>query len=245
MLTLPSSHDEGVRMRSFGKLLGQSRETYALTVLLLSQEPAESKLAGLESSIGTRDLEQADASRLLRRLERVLAELDRLYRYLRLVTAPLQPKRLDLECVEEEAACDFAARLRFIHAVDRTIRNEMGEEGFGANQLASGLAMSRAQLYRKFEAFDLPSPAQLILQYRLEHACTLLRQDDLSVTSVAFEVGFNSLSHFSRTFRARFGQPPSEWRSAKRAAVPQRAKDTDPQESEMRRQAVRSGDPVA
>ena len=45
----------------------------------------------------------------------------------------------------------------------------------------------------------------------------LLRETDRSVTEICFDVGFNSLGTFSRTFRAIVGEPPSAYRARFRA----------------------------
>ncbi|MCG8460149.1 MAG: helix-turn-helix transcriptional regulator [Holophagales bacterium] len=193
--------------------MNQSPTTYALTILLLSRGSIDSQIDRLECLLETRALDHADARRLLRRLERVLVESKQLYRFLRLLTEPLEAAGCERGGTGSETAGHLSARLGFLARVDRVVQRGMEDETFDANQLAKSLAMSRAQLYRKFVAFDLPTPAQLILRSRLERASTLLRLGDLSVTSVAFEVGFKSVSHFSRAFRAHFGLAPSQWRA--------------------------------
>ncbi|MGD7651673.1 MAG: helix-turn-helix domain-containing protein [Verrucomicrobiales bacterium] len=46
---------------------------------------------------------------------------------------------------------------------------------------------------------------------RIEGACELLREPDARVTEVAFDVGYQSLSHFAKAFRVETGSTPSEW----------------------------------
>src|SRR5205823_2464222 len=53
---------------------------------------------------------------------------------------------------------------------------------------------------------------------RIRHAMRLLATTDLTVTGVAFEVGFRDLSHFERVFRRRRQQTPSQYRAEARAA---------------------------
>jgi AraC-like DNA-binding protein len=47
-------------------------------------------------------------------------------------------------------------------------------------------------------------------------ACSKALRDPLqqtrSISEIAYSSGFNDLSHFNKTFRARFGMPPSQWR---------------------------------
>jgi transcriptional regulator GlxA family with amidase domain len=53
---------------------------------------------------------------------------------------------------------------------------------------------------------------QYVLRLRLEHAMKLLIQTEKSVTAIAFESGFDELSHFHHRFKAAFGQPPMLYR---------------------------------
>jgi AraC-like DNA-binding protein len=55
------------------------------------------------------------------------------------------------------------------------------------------------------------STHELVRELRLQRAAELLTRHAGNVAEVAFEVGFNNLSHFARVFRERFGVPPSEY----------------------------------
>jgi AraC family transcriptional regulator, exoenzyme S synthesis regulatory protein ExsA len=59
------------------------------------------------------------------------------------------------------------------------------------------------------------SPGKWLLDRRLECAASLLRTTDMSVTETMLECGFEDLSHFSRTFKERFGEPPSTYRTVR------------------------------
>ncbi|MBO9660199.1 MAG: helix-turn-helix domain-containing protein, partial [Chitinophagaceae bacterium] len=53
------------------------------------------------------------------------------------------------------------------------------------------------------------SPGKWLMEKRLNHAHHLLANMGRTVAEAAFESGFESYSHFSRSFRARFGYPPT------------------------------------
>jgi AraC-like DNA-binding protein len=52
---------------------------------------------------------------------------------------------------------------------------------------------------------------EYIRNYRLEKAEELLRNKAGTVSEIAYQVGFESLSYFSRMFLERFGKTPSDW----------------------------------
>ena len=74
--------------------------------------------------------------------------------------------------------------------------------------------MSRSAFAERFaEAVGRP-PMDWVRAVRLERAAELLRTTDLDTETIAHRVGFASRSHFSQTFTATFGAPPTEHRRA-------------------------------
>jgi AraC-like DNA-binding protein len=120
------------------------------------------------------------------------------------VTPPIAARQ---PTAELSPSSDEAFLARALAVIDE----HLGDEEFGVDELACQLAVSRSQLYRRLEGTTDASPAQLLLECRLERAARLLAVVD-TVSEVAHAVGFKSLSHFSQRFRERFGVPPSSWR---------------------------------
>lgn len=69
--------------------------------------------------------------------------------------------------------------------------------------------MSRASLHRHFSAITGLSPIQYQKQLRLQEARKLLLTGELSASNVAFAVGYESASQFSREYLRHFGAPPA------------------------------------
>ena len=84
--------------------------------------------------------------------------------------------------------------------------------------LARIAAVSEAHFIRTFRVVFGETPHRYLQRRRIERAMALLRDTELSVTSVCYRVGFSSLGTFSRTFRDLVGRSPSEYRL--QAAVP-------------------------
>ncbi len=55
--------------------------------------------------------------------------------------------------------------------------------------------------------------SQKLREIRIDRAATLLREGGCNVTEAAFEVGYNSLSHFTKAFVTEKGKRPSDWRA--------------------------------
>lgn len=72
--------------------------------------------------------------------------------------------------------------------------------------------MSLSSFKRKFKSIYQTTPLQYIQQKRLEKSRELLAISDLSISDVAYDCGFKSLSHFSKKFKEFYGISPSEFR---------------------------------
>jgi AraC family carnitine catabolism transcriptional activator len=86
------------------------------------------------------------------------------------------------------------------------------EEPRGIDDLAIRAGVSVRQLERLFAAALKKRPMGFYLDLRLERAERLINYSTLSVREVAVATGFSSLSQFSRSFKLKFGRPPSKWR---------------------------------
>ena len=101
----------------------------------------------------------------------------------------------------------------FIIKVNEIIEKSINDAGFGVLQLVHKLRMSRSQVFRKLKALTGKSIALYIRYYRLRKAKELLQTTDLNVSEIAYDVGFNNLSYFSRSFLEEFGTQPNATRN--------------------------------
>ena len=84
--------------------------------------------------------------------------------------------------------------------------------------LARTAHVSTAHFSRQFRATFGEPPHRYLQRRRVERAMELLRETEYSVTEICFNVGFNSLGTFSRTFNAIVGEAPSDYRARFREA---------------------------
>jgi AraC-like DNA-binding protein len=96
----------------------------------------------------------------------------------------------------------------------RYIIDHITDPELAPDTVAHALGMSVRYLHTLFRAEDT-SPFRWIMEQRLERAARLLsdpRETGLSVTTIAFGVGFKNASHFTRTFKNRYGVGPRDYR---------------------------------
>ena len=101
---------------------------------------------------------------------------------------------------------------KFLQNVIRIIHDDMSNDFFGSKHLSHSLQLSESQLYRKLKAVTGKSTAVFIRSVRLQKAKELILTSEKTIAEVAYEVGFNDPSWFSRAFREEFGFAPNETR---------------------------------
>ncbi|HSX92060.1 MAG TPA: AraC family transcriptional regulator [Hydrogenophaga sp.] len=81
-------------------------------------------------------------------------------------------------------------------------------EPLGVPELADIAHLSPSALHQHFKAVTSLTPLQYLKQLRLQEARRLLVTADMDAASVAFDIGYESPSQFSREYARQFGEPP-------------------------------------
>ncbi len=111
---------------------------------------------------------------------------------------------------EVEAEEDIKPRDKaFIERIYKIIDEHISEEDFGVSTLATELGMSRTSVFSKIKTLFGLSPQSFLNNYRLNIAMELLKAHEMNISEVAYKVGFSTLTGFSRSFKTKFGVPPS------------------------------------
>lgn len=100
----------------------------------------------------------------------------------------------------------------------RCIEMHLGDPEFCAEMLADAVHISRRRLDEIFVAALAKPVAGYIWERRLERAAQYLSdhsKNSRSITDVAFSNGFSDISHFSRTFKKKYGLTPSAYQKNK------------------------------
>ncbi len=99
----------------------------------------------------------------------------------------------------------------FLQKVGNYIEENIHEEGFRSENLAEAFHISTRQLSRKLKAISGSTTHEFIIRVKMEKAARLLKESNLNVSEVAFQVGFSEPSNFSRTFTRHFGCSPTKY----------------------------------
>jgi len=90
--------------------------------------------------------------------------------------------------------------------------SEHSREKLALSQVARAVNMSHFYFCKKFRLATGLHFTEFVCRTRIEKAKNLLLNPNLRVSEIAFEIGFNSLTHFNRSFKRVLGQSPTEYR---------------------------------
>lgn len=181
------------------RLKTDERTSHIPVILLTAKASMDSKLEGL--AIGADDyiVKPFEASELLARARNLIEnrlKLREKYRHSIALGTPDLPAS--------------SADERFLKKAITAVERHLSEAGYETATLAYELCMSRMNLNRKLHALTGHSTHAFIRTLRLHRAAQLLRQRSGTVSEIAFDVGFSSVSHFAKAFHEQFGEFPSE-----------------------------------
>jgi len=104
----------------------------------------------------------------------------------------------------------FSSNKSLIEKLTLIVIDNLQNEQFGVSELAQLAGISRSHLHRKLFLISEQSVSQFIREIRLKEAYKLLKSEDLTASEVAYKVGFNNPSYFSRCFHDFYGFPPGQ-----------------------------------
>ena len=190
---------DGIEMLE--KVKNDIRTSHVPVVMLTAKADIESRLAGLERGADAYLAKPVDERELHIQLKNLVDLRKRLYE--RYSSLGKIPETTDKFLKKED---EFILRVRQI------LESNLGDDEFGIDRLCNEMAVSHAQLYRKFKSLSNRTIGEYFKSIRLHKARELLLSTDLNVSEVTYIVGFKNISHFSREFTHEFGKPPSELR---------------------------------
>lgn len=100
---------------------------------------------------------------------------------------------------------------KFMERLMTIVESNLGKPDFHVKELATELGMSKAVLYKKFNALVKTPIGEFIKSMRLKKAAFMFTNDKKTVAEVTWEVGFTDLKHFSQEFKRTYGKSPSDF----------------------------------
>lgn len=190
-------------------LKNDQRTSHIPIVLLTAKADAASRVAGLKRGADAylaKPFNQEELFVHLEKLHRLRLQLQARYSLLK---PPPSSEEASLDASEDSHSLTQAEDA-FMQSLREIVEANLDNEKFAVPELCKAIGMSRSQLHRKIKALANRSTTHYIRSIRLQKAKELLQEGDLNVTQVAFEVGFQNRTYFSRAFSDEFGVSPKD-----------------------------------
>jgi signal transduction histidine kinase/DNA-binding response OmpR family regulator len=186
------------------KVLKKNIKTSHIPIILLTAKASEeSEIKGLETGADDYVTKPFNTKILLTRIKNLIGLRQQLQQKIQNQML-LQPVEIEVSSMDRE----------FIDELQETIEKNLSDPEFNVNLLSKKLYMDRTTIYRKIMALTGETPTQFIRSYRLKRAAQLLRDKFGNVSKVSLEVGILNLSYFSKCFKEKFHQLPSDYQES-------------------------------
>lgn len=183
------------------KKIKTNEKTCHIPVILLTAKTAiEQRIEGLEVGADSYIPKPFNVTHLRTRV-RKLIELRRSIKEKYEGKHELREEDIKIKSVDE----------KMLEKIDQIIKEQISDPNLSVETLSRQIGVSRSQLQRKFKQLTNQNPSDYLKTARLRYAASLLVTKNLSISEVAYEAGFSSLSHFSNSFRDFYGMSPSRY----------------------------------
>lgn len=113
----------------------------------------------------------------------------------------LRPKEIAVNSAEE----------RFLEKLQKVFDENITNPEFNTTRFSELMDISRMQLHRKIEGLTGRSTSEFIRLQRIKLAASLLKENDITISEVAYSVGFNDPSYFAKCFKIEMGISPTKY----------------------------------
>lgn len=180
----------------------QTLQTSHIPVILVTAQRQDSdRFAGLESGANDYILKPYKISELILKIKNIFETTEQL------------KKRFKLE--EKDYSGYTSVDDKFLMKFTKILEEKYTNPDVNVVDIGKEIGMSRANLYRKCIALTGKNPSDLLQEIRINNAIELLKNTDLSVSEIAYTVGYSDPRYFSTRFKTYTGKTPSEIRGVK------------------------------
>ncbi len=191
----------------FCKLLKSDEKTSHIPVVMLTAKAnVESRIEGFELGADDYLTKPFNREELLVRVKNLVIQRELLRQKYDKQIVDLKPTEVILPSTEE----------KFIKKAKEIVEKHISESEFTIEQFAEEMNLTSVVLRRKIKGVTNQSATQFVRKYRLQKAANLLLNNADTVSNIAYQVGFESLSYFTKAFQEEFGKLPSDFSSSQK-----------------------------
>ena len=96
--------------------------------------------------------------------------------------------------------------------IEQYVPQNMSRGQISLEEMANAMGMGRVPFFHKIRNLTNKTPAELVRDLRLKHACILLKRTNINMSELATNIGFMTAENFIKVFKEKFGLSPLEYR---------------------------------
>ena len=96
--------------------------------------------------------------------------------------------------------------------VEQFVLQNMSRGQINLDEMAAAMGMGRVPFFHKIRSITTKTPAEVVRDIRLKHACTLLVNTNVNMSELALNIGFKTAENFVSIFKEKYGITPLEFR---------------------------------
>ncbi len=180
---------------------GDLQLSHIPVVLVTAKVAVENQVQGLGKGADAYVTKPFQPAYLLALVKSLLENREKLHRQLGSVTTT--------EEIAPEALSPRDAA--FMKELYELMEKELANVDLDITRITELMKISRTKFYYKVKGLTGENPSVFFKRYKLNRAADLLKEGKYNMSEIAYMTGFNTLSHFSTSFKKQFGVPPSEY----------------------------------
>lgn len=147
--------------------------------------------------------------------EYLLARIEQLLSERKLFRERIRQQMENKVMTEEDSYEQYLVKkdVQFLEKIHQVIEENMDDSEFNIDTIASGIGLSRSAFFKKLKSLTGLAPVDLVKEIRLNKSVELIKNTDLSISEIAFAVGFRDSGYYSKCFRKKYNQTPREYMS--------------------------------
>jgi DNA-binding response OmpR family regulator/anti-sigma regulatory factor (Ser/Thr protein kinase) len=178
-----------------------------IPIILLTALAADSdRLAGVESGADDYINKPFNFQILESRIRNLISQRAHLQSSSIRKSGVIQVTELNITSLDEQ----------FLQKIVEVVEKNVSNAEFSVEDLCLELGVSRSRFFKRVHTLTGKSPMELIRNIRMQHAAQLLGKSQLSVSEIAYQVGFNNPRYFAKYFKEIYQVLPSEYAKSKR-----------------------------
>lgn len=195
------------------ELLAEIRKDFQIShiplVILTAKHDDEAKIQATNMGANAYITKPFSKEYLMARMEQLLGDR-RMFREKIRKAEPVKEKPQEDDTYENYLQ---KKDIQFLEKIHQVIEENLDNSDFNIDSIADTLGISRSAFFKKLKSLTGLAPVDMIKEIRLTKSVELLQNTDMTVSEIAFAVGFKESGYYGKCFRKKYGQTPTEYMS--------------------------------